>query len=181
MNARQHSSLLKFVRGIVCNEVGADPPPTRPSDVPDDAGGGAFVTLKRGQRLRGCMGTFSPSGSLLDTLDSVARSACRDPRFKTCPVTAKETPALSIEVSLLTVPESVTDRGTIEAGRHGIIVRRGSRSGCFLPQVAVERGWTSAEFLSQCCVAKAKLPADAWQDPATEVLRFTAEVFGEQG
>lgn len=180
MNASQHSVLLKFVRGVVCNELAASPPPTRPSDVPDDAGGGAFVTLKRRKRLRGCMGVFSPSGSLLDTLDSVARSACRDPRFQSCPVTPNEAPLLSIEVSLLTVPEPVADPRKIEAGRHGIIVRRGNRSGCFLPQVAVERGWTAAEFLSQCCVAKAELPADAWQDPATEVLSFMAEVFGEQ-
>ncbi len=180
MNASQRSVLLEFVRGVVCHEVGSGSPPTRPSDLPDDAGGGAFVTLKRSRRLRGCMGRFSPSGSLLDTLDSVARSACRDPRFKTCPVTAAEAAALSIEISLLTVPQPVADPQNIEVGHHGIIIRQGKQSGCFLPQVAVERGWTAAEFLSQCCVAKAKLPANAWQDPATEVLSFTAEVFGDQ-
>ena len=180
MNASQHSVLLAFVRGVVCNELGASPPLARPSGVPNDAGGGAFVTLKRGQRLRGCMGTCSPKGSLLDTLDSVARSACRDPRFKTCPLTQTETLHLSIEVSLLTVPQPVADPREIEAGHHGIIVRQGNRSGCFLPQVAAERNWTTTELLNECCQAKAKLPADAWHDPTTEVLSFTAEVFREQ-
>jgi len=135
------------------------------------------VTLKRGRRLRGCMGVFCPSGPLPETLDSVARSACRDPRFKTCPVTADEVAELSIELSVLSVPQPIPDPSKLETGRHGIIVRRGDRSGCFLPQVAVERGWGASEFLTQCCLVKAKLPSDAWREPGTEVLTFTAEVF----
>jgi AMMECR1 domain-containing protein len=47
-----------------------------------------------------------------------------------------------------------------------------------LPQVATETGWTKEEFLSYCCSHKAGLPAEAWKDPKTEVLLFTAEVFG---
>jgi AMMECR1 domain-containing protein len=60
----------------------------------------------------------------------------------------------------------------------GIYIKRGYASGCFLPQVATETGWTTEEFLSYCCSHKAGLPPDAWKDPKTEIHLFTAEVFG---
>ena len=68
---------------------------------------------------------------------------------------------------------------SLELGRHGIYIKRGWASGCFLPQVATETGWSKEEFLSQCCGGKASLPSDAWKDAETEVYLFTAEVFGE--
>ena len=52
-------------------------------------------------------------------------------------------------------------------------------SGCFLPQVATETGWTKEEFLSYCCSHKAGLAPDAWEDEKTDIFLFTAEVFGE--
>ncbi len=64
-------------------------------------------------------------------------------------------------------------------GEHGIIVRRGDRSGCFLPKVAGERGWSAEETLSNCCTMKAGLAADAWREPGTEVCLFTADAFDE--
>ena len=64
-------------------------------------------------------------------------------------------------------------------GKHGVIVKRGSRSGVFLPQVATETGWSKEEFLSTLCSQKAGLPPDAWKDPSTELYIFTAEVFSE--
>ena len=67
----------------------------------------------------------------------------------------------------------------IELGVHGIHVKRGWSSGCFLPQVATETGWSKEEFLSNCCSHKAGLPPDAWKDSKTEVLVFTAEVVEE--
>jgi len=67
----------------------------------------------------------------------------------------------------------------LELGRHGILVRQGGRRGLFLPQVAVEHHLDKETFLSRCCDEKAGLPANAWQDPATEVLLFTTEVFQE--
>lgn len=142
--------------------------------------GGAFVTLKHGSQLRGCMGTFRPLGTMAETIDSVARTAClEDPRFAYNRVTAEELKDITIEVSVLDEPERTDDPAGLEVGRHGILIRRGLSSGCLLPQVAVERGWSAEEFLSQCCSGKAGLPADAWRDPETEVQLFTAEVITE--
>ena len=66
----------------------------------------------------------------------------------------------------------------IQVGRHGLIVRRGPRSGLLLPQVAAEYGWDRETFLSHTC-AKAGLPEDSWREAGTEIEIFGAEVFGE--
>jgi AMMECR1 domain-containing protein len=34
-------------------------------------------------------------------------------------------------------------------------------------------------FLSRCCSEKAGLPPDAWRDPNTQVLIFTADIHAE--
>ena len=60
----------------------------------------------------------------------------------------------------------------------GIYIKKGCASGCFLPQVALEAGWSKEEFLSHCCAHKAGLAPDVWNDPETEVYLFAAEVFG---
>ena len=68
---------------------------------------------------------------------------------------------------------------SLRLGADGIYIVKGSRSGCFLPQVAEETGWTKEQFLDFCCTHKAGLPAKAWRDdPQAEVYLFSAEVFG---
>lgn len=153
-----------------------DPPPGCLPAWPDPTPRGLFVTLTRGGRLRGCIGTFAPRHSLPDTVWEMAIAAAQDPRFVDHPVAATELPALRIELSVLS-PLWRTRRPEedIRIGVHGIYVRRGPASGCFLPQVAEEYGWSAAEFLSCCCDEKAGLPPDAWRDPATEVELFTVE------
>ncbi len=141
--------------------------------------GGAFVTFWSGQDLRGCVGTFAPTLDLAATIADVTRSSLHDPRFEGNPITAGELPDLEIEVSILTDPQPTPDPLSLVPGTHGIIVRRGARTGCFLPRVASERGWSAAEFLSRCCTMKAGLDANAWRDAETQVLLFTADSLRE--
>jgi AMMECR1 domain-containing protein len=61
------------------------------------------------------------------------------------------------------------------------LVRKGGRSGVFLPQVAVETGWSKEEFLNHLCEDKAGMSKDAWRDGDTEVYIFSADVFSETG
>ena len=145
------------------------------------APGGAFVTLKNHGRLRGCIGTFQAQGPLYQTVCEMARAALRDPRFVTDPVTAGELDDIDIEISVLSPLEKVSDPlREIELGRHGIRIDGPYGSGCFLPQVATETGWSLERFLSECCAMKAGLPPDAWRRPDMAVYRFEAEVFGEK-
>ena len=140
---------------------------------------GAFVTLSKNGRLRGCIGNVLGSGPLYLTVrDMAIASASRDPRFK--PVEANELAEMEIEVSVLSKPRRVKNADEIELGKHGVIVSQGPfHQGLFLPQVAEETGWTKEQFLSQLCVQKAGLSADAWKDPKTELEVFTADVFSE--
>jgi len=105
-------------------------------------------------------------------------AALEDPRFE--PLRATELAALRVEVSVLSPPVALTpaDPAAIVIGRDGLIVRRGTRHGLLLPQVAREWGWNPLAFLEATC-RKAGLGVAAWRDPGTEVLTFQAEVFGE--
>ena len=147
---------------------------------------GAFVTLKTYPegRLRGCIGYPEPALPLyLAVIQAAISAATQDPRFY--PVTPGELPNLTVEVSVLTPPEPiiVDDRrelpDLIRVGRDGLIIRAGPWSGLLLPQVPVEWGWDSREFLDQTCV-KAGLPPGCWMRPDVEVFRFTAIVFAEE-
>jgi AmmeMemoRadiSam system protein B/AmmeMemoRadiSam system protein A len=141
---------------------------------------GAFVTLRKDGRLRGCIGNIIGRGPLDMTVrDMAASAAARDPRFTA--VTPDELENIDIEISVLSVPRQADNIDSIELGTHGVIVSRGdSARGVFLPQVAVETGWSKEKFLSELCSQKAGLPPDCWKDPGTKLEVFTAEVFGER-
>ncbi|MBN2063344.1 MAG: AmmeMemoRadiSam system protein A [Sedimentisphaerales bacterium] len=141
---------------------------------------GCFVTIHNHGQLRGCIGNFSPEGSLLETIVEMAQAACHDSRFLDNPVTVAELADIDIEISVLSPLTKIENPLEIELDRHGIFIRRGFHCGCFLPQVATETGWSKEQFLSYCCSHKAGLPPDAWKQPDTEVLVFTADVFGEK-
>jgi AmmeMemoRadiSam system protein A len=135
--------------------------------------------LKNGDELRGCIGQFTSEQPLIALVAEMAQaSATSDPRFRSHPITSRELPALDVEISVLSPLAKTKDPLSLRLGVDGIYIRRGHASGCFLPQVATETNWTKEEFLSYCCSHKAGLSPDAWQDPATEVYLFTAEVFG---
>lgn len=138
--------------------------------------GGAFVTLHRGSRLRGCIGQLPAREPLVEVVAHCARSAAlEDPRFS--PVRPEEIADIEIEISVLSPLEDITPE-KIEAGTHGLVVSRGWQRGVLLPQVATQFGWTAEKFLEETC-AKAGLDRTAWRDSETRVQAFTAEVFGE--
>jgi uncharacterized protein (TIGR00296 family) len=91
-----------------------------------------------------------------------------------------ELPGLRIEISVLSPMVRTTDPLSLIPGVHGVYIRRGGRSGCFLPQVAAEQKWDRETFLARCCEDKAGLPPDAWKEPETEVYLFGAEAFEEE-
>jgi len=139
---------------------------------------GAFVTLEKNHELRGCIGYILPIYPLYETVMKVAKSAAlEDPRFQ--PVSERELKDITVEVSVLTVPEVITNPNVIEVGKHGIIIRRGYYQGLLLPQVATDYGWDRETFLGQTCL-KAGLPRDAWKDKSAEIQIFSAQVFNRE-
>ncbi len=180
MQPQQHQTLLRIAREVVEAVVRGQSPPRHESSDPLFAEHrGCFVTIKNHGRLRGCIGTFIADAPLLRTVEQMARAATSDPRFPHDRLTASELGQIDIEISVLSPLEKTRDPLSLQLGKHGIYIRRGSNTGCFLPQVATELGWSKEEFLSHCCASKAGLEPDAWKDPKTEVLLFTAEILAE--
>lgn len=137
---------------------------------------GAFVTLHTDGKLRGCIGQILPSNDMLWKVvrNMAIEAAVHDPRF--LPVSMDELPDLEYEISVLSRPEAIDDWRRIELGKHGVIARQGIHSGVFLPQVAIETGWSREEFLSQLCRQKAGLDPDAYLDPDLELSVFTVQI-----
>jgi len=168
--------LLRIARAAIAEHVGSAAPATVETGDMTQRLGGAFVTLHKGNELRGCIGHIEADEPLPQVVARCAVEACSsDPRFP--PVTDVELPEIAIELSLLGPLEAIEGPADIEIGRHGLVVERGWRRGLLLPQVATERKWDSEKFLAQTC-HKAGLPPDAWRHGA-KVWRFEAEVFGE--
>ena len=146
---------------------------------------GLFVTLRRTDKLRGCIGNYrvdqtNPVGLLLD--QAAPAAAVKDPRFP--PVGSAETGLLTIELTPLHSfrPVEATGRDRVRAiviGRHGVIVRADGKRGLFLPQVATENRWDVTTFLEKVC-QKAGLPTDAWTWDHAELITFEGEPFAEE-
>ncbi len=136
---------------------------------------GSFVTLKRANQLRSCCGYLGGSIRLGEAVQQAAiRAAKDDPRFP--PIEPEELDRLHMDVWLLWNMEPVPGRGEerrqgFQIGKHGLQVIRGHARGLLLPSVAVEHGLDAEGFLQQVCL-KAQLPADAWKEETTHLLRF---------
>jgi AmmeMemoRadiSam system protein A len=146
---------------------------------------GAFVTLRRAGRLRGCIGYTNNREPLAAAVrDNAINAASHDPRFE--PVLPEEVPEIHIEVSALTpgdTPETPFKRvyriEEIVIGRDGLFIERpDSRGGILLPQVAIENHMDRDQFLTAVC-RKAGYPDRVWELPDTRLYRFSAQVFSE--
>ena len=143
---------------------------------------GAFVTLKIGSDLRGCIGTLVAGQPLVDNVRANARNAAfHDPRF--APLTADEWPRVQIEISVLSIPRKLAYPSAEVLPAHltphvdGVVIRKGNASATFLPQV-----WKQLprpqDFLAHLCL-KAGLAADAWRQGDLEVETYQVQSFEE--
>jgi len=135
---------------------------------------GAFVSLHKFGRLRGCIGHFGEDYPLHEIVVKMAYAAAfEDPRFM--PVTSDELADIDIEISVLTPMRRIQSIDEFQLHRHGIYIKKGFRSGTFLPQVADEVNWTKEEFLGHCAQDKAGIGWDGWRD--AELYVYEAIVF----
>jgi AmmeMemoRadiSam system protein A len=140
---------------------------------------GLFVTLHKTGRLRGCIGNIVGTLPIYKGLiEMTIAAASQDPRFS--PVRDDELAEIDIEISLLTPLQEINDPHEIIMGKHGVLVKDGLRSGVYLPQVALETGWSRDEFMNSLCSEKAGMAADAWCRGNCRLYTFTAEVLREQ-
>ena len=136
---------------------------------------GAFVTLRKGKNLRGCVGVIAAHQPLYLTVRQCAVwAALSDHRFP--PVMKREVRGLNLEISVLSPLFDIAPEN-VEVGRHGLFISQESLRGLLLPQVAVQWNWNREQFLEETC-RKAELPPDAWRQGA-RIQAFTAQVFEE--
>jgi hypothetical protein len=145
--------------------------------------GAAFVTVRRGTKLHGCIGNVEPDGALGDSVArNAALAAFEDPRSR--PLRSAELPEVRFEVSVLGPPSPLHVTSEADAcarlrpGVDGVILSRGARRALFLPQV-----WRTLpdplEFLSRL-KEKAGLPPAFWDDKVRLEV-FQVQSFAEPG
>jgi hypothetical protein len=179
----QGQMLLGLARKVLEQKLDCGVLPNKPDDAVFSEKAATFVTLKIAGKLRGCIGT-------LEAVDPLWESVCRnsinaafnDYRFS--PLTAEELPVVWLDISILSQPEPLDfDDGAdlaakLRSGIDGVILRQGTRSATFLPQVWQQLP-TPEQFLGHLCL-KAGLPQDAWRRGKLEIHTYQVQEFAEE-
>lgn len=144
---------------------------------------GVFVTLRKNNQLRGCIGSLVGVESLGEGVRrNAVNAAFHDYRFS--PLTGAELPDLEVEISILTEPQPLVGLTPDEVitrlrpGIDGVIIKgpQGEQA-TFLPQV-----WQQlpqpVQFLTHLC-RKAGLPENAWRSGTLRFFTYQVQSFEE--
>jgi AmmeMemoRadiSam system protein A len=126
---------------------------------------GVFVCIKKGEQLRGCIGTFIPAKECVasEIITNAISAATKDPRFES--VRENELADLYYTVDVLSYPEKVNSISDLDPKKYGVIVVSGIRKGLLLPDL---EGVNTVE--EQLRIAKMK--AGILPDEDVEIYRF---------
>jgi AmmeMemoRadiSam system protein A len=183
----QGQQLLQLARQTIARRLGraaedAAVAATAADDPAFQRRSGTFVTLKIDGQLRGCIGSLAAEETIYEGVRRNALNAAfSDYRF--APLTAEELDETTIEVSVLTPPAPLAYRDAedlvakLQPGVDGVILRQGSRSATFLPQVWAQLPRPEA-FLDHLCL-KAGLRPEAWRRKETKVSTYQVISFEE--
>ena len=189
LSEQQGKILLRIARGTISESLGAKIPVIEPgvlnaamTDKALQVHRGTFVTLTIDGNLRGCIGSLAAVESILEGVKrNAVNAAFNDPRFKL--LTPEEFKNVAIEVSILSEPKPLqyTDSTNLASKLRvkvdGVIIRKGSASATFLPQVWAQLPHPEL-FLNHLCM-KAGLSDNAWQIGQLEVLTYQVQYFEE--
>lgn len=100
-----------------------------------DRAAGAFVSLHKFGKLRGCIGTIMPTETCIakEIIQNAVSACSRDGRFS--PVEAHELEDLECSVDVLEPAEPVTDLKDLDPKTYGIIVQKNNKRGLLLPDL----------------------------------------------
>lgn len=109
-----------------------------PKDLPRellDREAGVFVSIHKEGRLRGCIGTISPSYGCIgiEIIENAISASTRDPRFD--PVRPSELDLLEINVDVLSEAEDISSKEELDVKKYGVIVSKGYKRGLLLPNL----------------------------------------------
>jgi AmmeMemoRadiSam system protein A len=184
LSETERQYLLRLARSVITAELAQGAEVVRSIDV---SGGllarcGCFVTLQKAGSLRGCIGNIEATRSLIDGVkENALNAAFKDPRFP--PLEASELSSVNIEISVLSVPQSLQYKDAddlmekLKPGIHGVIIAKDWHSATFLPQVWCQLP-RKRSFLEHLCL-KAGMERNCWKDGDLSVRVYTAEHFSE--
>jgi len=144
-------------------------PEKLPEDLIDNRAG-VFVSLKKDERLRGCIGTFLPTQNniALEIIENAVSAATGDPRFPS--VSLDEVYSLNISVDILSKPEEVDDISQLDPHKYGVIVSSGYKKGLLLPDL---EGVDSIKYQIEIARQKAGISlSENYQIQRFEVKRY---------
>jgi AmmeMemoRadiSam system protein B/AmmeMemoRadiSam system protein A len=186
LKKNQGQALINLARQTISEKLGKKSISVDPQTLADSAfqdHRGTFVTLTINKQLRGCIGNLDATESILAGIKRNAiNAAFHDPRFSQ--LKAHELDQMDIEISILTEPERLEYGDSKEllsklrVHVDGVILRKGSASATFLPQVW-EQLPRPEQFLSHLCM-KAGLPADDWKKSRLEIMTYQVQYFEEE-
>jgi AmmeMemoRadiSam system protein A len=178
----QGATLLNLARNTLTYRLRGGNPPS-PLVEPDFLCQRAvFVTLTIAGKLRGCIGNLVPVGSLWEGVrNNALNAALHDHRFSA--LTAEDLDNVTIEISVLTPPETLVYEGSddlvekLRVGVDGVILRKEGRSATFLPQVWDQLA-TPELFLDHLC-SKAGFGKGCWREADVSIETYQVESFSE--
>ncbi len=96
---------------------------------------GAFVSIHKDGKLRGCIGTISAVRDSVaeEIIENAISASTRDPRFD--PIEVDELPYLEISVDVLGAAETIKSPKELDVKKYGVIVTKGMRRGLLLPNL----------------------------------------------
>ncbi len=140
MSPTEHHPFVQLARSAVETYVRERTRIKPPEPLPPEmqARTGVFVSLHKGDELRGCIGTIQPVHANLaeEIIDNAISAASRDPRFP--PVSPHELDALTLSVDVLTEPVEIPSIDGQDPKRDGLIVQSKSapwKRGLLLPDL----------------------------------------------
>jgi len=177
LSEREKYKILVYARELLkARLTGGPEPKLKLSDEVMERKCGIFVTLKIGNRLRGCIGHILGDETLKENIHYMTLAAAfEDSRFPS--LILNELKDLKIHISLLTRPLPIKSYKDIRTGTDGIIVTFGRKKGVYLPEVATETGWDAKTFFESCALEKAGLTEQELPKAMIEV--FQTEGFGD--
>tara|TARA_B100000427_G_scaffold279854_1_gene250202 strand:- start:16888 stop:17409 length:522 start_codon:yes stop_codon:yes gene_type:complete len=135
-----------------------------------------FITLKKDNQLRGCIGQLISEKPLWKNVYDLAKKAAfSDYRFLS--IQKEELGDIVIEISLLSALQPINSLEEIVIGKHGVQLVIQEKTAVFLPQVAINQQWTRQELVEQLS-EKAGLEKNAWKRGSLNI--FTTTIIQEE-
>ncbi len=130
---------------------------------------GAFVTLEKLGRLRGCIGTIQGVQNNIaeEVIENAVSAGLWDPRFPQ--VTEEELKDIICTVDVLSDPEPVNSLQELDVKKYGIIITKGRQRGLLLPNL---EGVDTIEEQISITLSKAGIEAEDFNSGKCQLERF---------